>query len=233
MSPKRSACPKANAWTRLKQLLLAFYGLFIRVRVVGGVELPLRRTFIVAANHVTGADSLVLQIALRTRLFFVTSSRWLAGRLSGFWMQKVCDSVPADSGGGLECLAGIRRCVRLLEAGWCVGIYPEGRLNRSGMVERVEDGCAYLSVRTGTPILPVHVRNLKTGPEPYSRPWLNEAWEGFFSVVANLFNTGIEVELGEPIVPETEESLPTADCRLEVRRINAELIRRFGRLAGY
>ena len=91
MSPKRSACPKANAWTRLKQLLLAFYGLFIRVRVVGGVELPLRRTFIVAANHVTGADSLVLQIALRTRLFFVTSTRWLAGRLSGFWMQKVCD----------------------------------------------------------------------------------------------------------------------------------------------
>lgn len=222
---------RKTVWTGLKQVLLGLYGLCIRVRVVGRRCLPTRSGFIVAANHVTGADSLVIQLALRTRLFFVTSTRWLAGRFSRLFMSRMCDSVPADTGRGFESVAGVRRCVRTLKAGGNVGIYPEGKLNRRGRVDTIHDGAAYLAVRTGAPILPVHVRNLKLGPEPYSYPWLTEAWEGFFSVIGNILNLGIEVELGEPITPERAAGRGRRELEREMERINGELRRAFDRMA--
>jgi 1-acyl-sn-glycerol-3-phosphate acyltransferase len=227
-----------TAWTIVKEALLACYSLFIHVRVIEPsarfathrVALPLRRSFIVAANHLTGADSLVLQIALKTRLFFVTWARWLAGRFSSFFMSNLCDSVPVEDGTGVENVAGVRKCLATLDSGGSVGIYPEGRLNRQGRVESLHDGAAYLAARTGTPILPVYVRNLKLGPEPYSLPWLNEAWEGFFSVVGNLLNTEIEVVLGEPIEPRAVVASHHA-LHDEIDRLNLELRRQFDQLA--
>jgi 1-acyl-sn-glycerol-3-phosphate acyltransferase len=231
MSRKQMA---TTIWTRLKQLLLRAYGLCIRVKVIGHgrIALPLHRRFIVAANHLTGADSLVIQLALRTRLFFVTSARWLATRFTRFFMSNMCDSVPAETGAGFDNVAGVRKCVRTLESGGSIGIYPEGRLNREGRVDRIEDGAAWLAARTGTPILPVYVRNLKLGPDPWSRPWLSEAWEGFFSVVSNLLNTEIEVEVGEPIAPLEGAARDPDSLRSEVERLNAELRRSFDLLTG-
>jgi 1-acyl-sn-glycerol-3-phosphate acyltransferase len=227
----RARGTRTTAWTGLKQALLGLFGLCVRIRVVGRSRLPLKRGVIVAANHLTGADSLVIQLALRSRLFFVTSARWLAGRVSGFWMARVCDSVPAENGAGYADVAGLRQCLRTLREGGSVGIYPEGRLNRAGRVDEIHDGCAWLAARSGRPVLPVCVRNLKLGPEPHSRPWLNEAWEGFFSVVGNVLNTDIEVLLGEPIVPRPGVACDPERLRGEIRRINAELRQRFDELA--
>lgn len=218
-------------WTWLKQLLLGLYGLCVRIRVVGRVRVPLRHGVIVAANHLTGADSLIIQLALRTRLFFVTSARWLAGWVGRFWMSKVCDSLPAETGDGFADVAGLRQCLRTLEQGGSIGIYPEGRLNRAGRVDEIHDGCAWLAARSGRPVLPVYVRNLKPGPEPGSHPWLNPAWEGFFSVAGNLLNTDIEVVVGEPIVPDLSAASDPVRLRREIDRINSELRERFDLLA--
>jgi 1-acyl-sn-glycerol-3-phosphate acyltransferase len=216
-------------WPAVKRALLALYALLIHVRVRGKdrVALPLRRGFIVAANHLTGADSVVLQVALRTRLFFVAWTRWFKTRFVGFFMHNLCDTIPVNTGRGVENLPGVRRCIATLHEGGCVGIYPEGELNRTGQVSHVHDGCAYLAVRTGAPILPVYVRNLKLGPEPHSEPWIDEAWEGFLSIVGNVLNTSIEVVIGEPILPDPGAARsPDALCR-EISRLNGELLRQF------
>lgn len=218
-----------SLWPRLKWLLLRGYALFIRVRVIGAdrVGLPLRRGFVVCANHLTGADSVVLQIALRTRLVFIAWSRWFRTRFVGFFMRNVCDTLPVNTGAGAENVAGVRRAVNVLREGLSVGIYPEGEMNRAGVVSHVHDGAAWLACHTDTPILPVYVRNLRLGPEPYSRPWLNEAWEGFLSIVGNILNTRIEVVIGEPIVPDPCATTSPATLDSEISRLNGELLRRF------
>jgi len=223
---------RRTVWALLKQALLAGYGLSIRVRVFGKdrVALPLRRSFIVAANHVTGADSIVLQVALKTRLFFIAWSRWFNTRFVGFFMRHICDTVPVQTGAGAENVPGLRACVEALHEGYCIGVYPEGELNRSGLVDHLHDGCAWLAARTQTPILPVYVHHLKLGPEPFSKPWINEAWEGFFSVVGNVLNTRIEVLLGDPIQPDPAALRGPDSLRLEVARLNSELRRQFDRL---
>lgn len=219
-------------WVRLKSLLLYLYGLLVRIRVVGQekIALPMRAGFIVVANHLTGADSIVIQIALKTRIFFLAWARWFHSQFVGFWMQKLCDTMPVENGKGVENVASLRRSIEMLKMGAAVGVYPEGELNRQGSVDHLHPGAAWLAVRASVPLLPIYVTGLKLGPQPYSRPWLNEAWEGFFSVVGNLFNRNIVVVIGTPIPPPSPLPRTKEELKKEISRINTELERQFAAL---
>jgi 1-acyl-sn-glycerol-3-phosphate acyltransferase len=226
---------KTTVWTLLKHLLLIVYGLCIRVRVQGNARVvaPLRHGFIVAANHLNGADSFVLQVALRTRLFFVVSRKWFAGRFSRFIMWHICDAIPAETGDAMGSVAGLRHCISTLRSGGSVAIYPEGVFNRTGAPTNFQDGTAYLAVRTGTPILPVYIRNLKLATEVISTNRSIECWTGFLSVIENLFNVGIELVIGDPIEPVDVPTGQPDRLRAEVTRINGEMGREFAQLASY
>ncbi len=219
-------------WAEIKRVLLVIYGLLIRVRVVGKERLmvPLRSGFIVAANHLTGADSIVIQVALKTRVFFLAAARWFHSRFVGFWMRNLCDTMPVATGGAWENVKGLRQGMELLQQGAVVGIYPEGELNRSGEIRRVYDGAAWLAVRSKRPLVPVYVSGLKLGPAPGSRPWIDEAWEGFFSVVGNLLNRNIVVAIGEPIVPPATPPQTPAEMAAVIEQINRQLLAEFQRL---
>ncbi|MEO0020119.1 MAG: lysophospholipid acyltransferase family protein [candidate division WOR-3 bacterium] len=216
-------------WAKIKALLLKIYGLLIRVRVVGWerIALPMRSGFIVAANHLTGADSIVIQIALKTRIFFLTWARWFHSRFVGFWMKNLCDTMPVVNAVCPDNVATLRKSIALLKQGATIGVYPEGELNRRGGIDHIHNGTAWLAVRAGVPVLPVYVSGLKLGPKPYSRPWLNEAWEGFFSVVGNLLNRNIVVVIGEPVFPPRQPPRSGKELKQEIERINQELVHQF------
>jgi len=229
-SSRRFGRVRTTVWTWLKQLLLFAYGLCIRVRVVGRVAVPLRHGFIVVANHLNGADSVVLQIALRTRLFFAASSRWFRGPFSRFIMRNICDAFPVETGVPMENIAGVRGCLEVLRCGGSVGVYPEGSFTRSGRVADIKDGAAYLAARTGAPVLPVYIRNLRYAGRVDQTTIRTECWTGFLSVVENLFNTNIEILVGRPIQPD---SVRQSGDRLGavIDRINARICQEFDDLA--
>ena len=58
-----------------KRFTVITCGLCIKMKIRGNARLiaPLKRGFIVAANHLNGADSFVLQVALLTRFLLVVS----------------------------------------------------------------------------------------------------------------------------------------------------------------
>ena len=226
---------KTTVWTAVKQLIVVAYGLCIKVRVLGNARViaPLKRGFIVAANHLNGADSFVLQVALRTRLFFVVSRKWFAGRLSRFIMWHICDAIPAETGDAMGSASGLRQCVRALRSGGSLAIYPEGVFNRTDHLTNFRDGTAYLAIRSGTPILPVYIRNLKLNTGVVSTDRSVECWTGFLSVAENLFNVGIELVIGEPILPLDVPPGQPERLRIEVARINGEMEREFAQLASY
>lgn len=220
---------KRIVWAKIKAALLKIYGLLIRVRVIGWerIALPMQSGFIVAANHLTGADSIVIQIALRTRIFFLAWARWFHSSFLGFWMKNLCDTMPVVNGADPENVGTLRKSIALLKDGAAIGVYPEGELNRTGGINHIHNGTAWLSVHTGVPVLPVYITGLKLGPEPYSRPWLNEAWEGVFSVMGNLFNRNIIVVIGEPVFPLRHRSQSGRELKQEIDRINRELAHQF------
>jgi 1-acyl-sn-glycerol-3-phosphate acyltransferase len=220
----------ATVLTWVKTAILAGYGLCVRVKVVGRVALPFKRGFIVVANHLNGADSFVIQIALRTRVFFATSARWFRGRFSRFFMRYLCDAIPVDGDDPLGSIAGMRDCLETLCLGGVVGIYPEGQFHPPGPPGHIANGAAYLAVKTGTPILPVYLRNFRLNQRIDDTTLNRECWTGFLSVAENLLNTDIEVAVGEPIEPHAAVTGHEALHR-EIIRLNSELRRQFESLA--
>jgi 1-acyl-sn-glycerol-3-phosphate acyltransferase len=233
LSGKARPCPdvRVTFWTVLKQALFTVFGLFIRIRVAGNVSLPLKPGFIVAINHLNGTDGFVVQIGLGTRLWFLTAHKWFVSRFNRFFMTNVLDAVPVETGNPLGSLPGLRRSLALLEGGGSIGVFPEGEFNRSGNVGVIQAGTAYLAVRSGKPILPVIIRNLRLGVKVDESTRSTECWTGGLSLAENLLNFDIELAVGDEIRPDPEAGSNPEQLRQEVLRINSEMRRQFDRLA--
>ena len=214
-------------FTTIKKVFIGFYGRLVRIKIFGEeMWRELRSNAIVVANHVTGADSIILQIALKRRLFMLAARKWFQSRFIGFFMTFFCEMVPVALEKGARNLLGIKRALALLKNRQSLAVYPSGRMNRDDCMQEINDGAAYLSIKSGAPIVPVYLKNLAYGPEPGSRPWITETWEGLGSVAHNIFNRKIEVYIAPPIYPRKE----VVDRKEEIKRLNAEIRRSFDEL---
>lgn len=210
----------------IKKVFLGFYGRLMRIKVFGEeIWKKLHRNCIVVANHITGADSIILQIALRRRLFLLAAEKWFRSRVVDFFMTFFCEMVPVALEKGFLNLKGIKRSLDLLRNRQSLAIYPAGQMQRDDTLELINDGAAYLSIKSGVPIVPVYLKNLAFGPEPGSSRRRTEALEGLGSVAHNIFNRKIEVYVGPPIYPRRK-----ADRKQEIKRINAEIRRSYHKL---
>ena len=127
-----------------------------RVRVEDGERLPCRGPAILAANHVSFFDSVVLIMAVRRTLSFVGKveylDSWKTRRLlPAFGM------IPVDRGDGRRAVAALKIAARMLWAGRMFAIYPEGTRSADGDLHAGHTGAAYLSMATGVPIVPTGI----------------------------------------------------------------------------
>lgn len=212
----------------LKNLFLGCYARLIRVKVSGReIFQKLHTNCIVVANHVTGADSFVLQIALRRRLFMLAARRWFRSRFLEFVMTFFCDMLPVALDEGMKNLKGVKRALALLKHKQSVGLYPSAGMSRDGLLHEIHNGAAYLAYRSGVPIVPVYMRNLALGPERMRLDHLgDDAREGIGSLLYNLFNRKIEIHIAAPIYPH----ITARNRRQEIDRLNAEIASSFHEL---
>jgi len=73
-------------------------------------------------------------------------------------------SFPVDREGGGR--AAIRAALAFLAEGWALGIFPEGTHRGADTSREAKSGVVVLALRSGAPVLPVHVGRL---PGPFSR----------------------------------------------------------------
>jgi len=213
--------------TALKEGCVFCYARLVRIRIEGREfwEKLHRKSCIVVANHVTGVDSVILQIALRRRLFMLAARRWFRNRFLAFVMTFFCDMVPVALEKGMKNLLGIKRTLALLRHRQSVGIYPSGEMYRNGLVPEIHNGAAYLAYKSGVPIVTVFVKNLALGPSRKKIEVGDDAVEGIGSFLKNIFNRKIEVFIAEPIYPRAD-----VDRFMEMERINSEIRRSFDEL---
>jgi len=130
----------------------------VRARVLGEGRAPLRGGLIVAANHASFADPVVLQSYLPRHLTYLMTERLyhLPG-LHWFFRFWGVLSVKED---GLN-KGPLRAAERVLASGGAVGIFPEGGISRDGLVHDARPGIAALARRAGVPILPVGLAGIE------------------------------------------------------------------------
>lgn len=132
-----------------------------RVRIEGDVAaIPRTGPLILAANHISNADPVIVGAWLTKRLG--RRIHWLGKRemfdwpIVG-WMARNGGVVPVDRGGAD--VEAFRLAQRVLEAGHVLMVFPEGTRSPSAELQVPKDGLAVLALRTDATIVPIGISN--------------------------------------------------------------------------
>lgn len=130
-----------------------------RPTVEGREHVPRRGPVIVASNHRSFVDSVVIPICAPRPVSFLAKSEYFTGRgLKGAanrWWYTAIGSVPVDRNSPRAAQESLDAALAVLQAGGAFGIYPEGTRSRDGRLYRGRTGVAWLALTSGAPVVPV------------------------------------------------------------------------------
>lgn len=140
--------------------------------VTGLEHVPDTGGFIVASNHLSFLDSVILQALMPRMVHFFAKAEYftqpgLRGRVMKGFFESV-GSIPVERDQQAASVAALDLLVEHLEAGTGVGIYPEGTRSRDGRLYKGRTGVGWLALATGMPVVPVGLRGTERLQPPGS-----------------------------------------------------------------
>ncbi|MFE7590789.1 lysophospholipid acyltransferase family protein [Kitasatospora sp. NPDC057512] len=134
--------------------------------VIEGIgNVPRKGGVILASNHLSFIDSVVIPLTAPRRVHFLAKAEYftgtgLKGRLSKGFFEAI-GAVPVERGTYRSAQASLESALKILEDGKAFGIYPEGTRSLDGRLYRGKTGVAWLALTAGVPVVPVALE----GPE--------------------------------------------------------------------
>ena len=171
----------------LRFIVWVLVRVFYRLHVSGLENVPDKGPVVLACNHVTYVDALILSAALARPIRFVMYYRFAELPLAG-WILKRARVIPiAGRRENPELLRmALDEIADALEHGEAVCIFPEGTLTDDGEMHEFRTGIERIVERTSAPVVPLGLRGL---------------WGSLFSRTRKRFGlwTRIGVAVGTPI----------------------------------
>jgi 1-acyl-sn-glycerol-3-phosphate acyltransferase len=129
-----------------------------RMRVEGRENVPQTGAVIVAANHLSSTDAVIVPLAMGRPTTFLAKAEYfdgagLKGRLTAGLMERL-GTIPVDRAKGRAALLSLDAAQQALEDGRAFAMHPEGTRSPDGRLYRGRTGVARLSLVTGAPVLP-------------------------------------------------------------------------------
>ncbi len=128
--------------------------------VIEGLEnVPRKGGVILASNHLSFIDSVVIPLTAPRRVHFLAKAEYftgtgLKGALSRGFFEAI-GAVPVERGTYRSAQASLQSALEILEADKAFGIYPEGTRSLDGRLYRGKTGVAWLALTAGVPVVPV------------------------------------------------------------------------------
>jgi 1-acyl-sn-glycerol-3-phosphate acyltransferase len=180
-----------------------------RPRILGLEHVPRTGPLILASNHRSFIDSVVIPAVTPRPVNFLAKSdyfngRGLKGRLVKEWFVTF-GALPVDRDDSRAAIASLDTALGVLADGGAFGIYPEGTRSRDGRLYRGRTGVAQLALTSGAPIVPVGlIGTERLQPVGSNRPRL----------------VRVTVTFGEPIdVRGRYDGVPPGRARREITDI--------------
>ncbi|WP_189814850.1 lysophospholipid acyltransferase family protein [Streptomyces olivaceoviridis] len=161
----------------IKAVLGPIMRLMFRLQVEGVENIPGDGPVILAGNHLTFIDSMVLPLVSKRQVFFIGKDEYVTGKgVKGrlmAWFFTGVGMIPVDRDGASGGVAALMTGRRVLEEGRIFGIYPEGTRSPDGRLYRGRTGIARLTLMTGAPVVPfamIGTDKLQPGGRGIPRP---------------------------------------------------------------
>ena len=132
-----------------------------RFRVRGDEHIPTEGAAIIACNHVSFVDAVLLMAASPRPIRFVMDHRIFAIPVLG-WLFKLGKAIPVASQkeDPVAYAAAFEAADRVLAEGDLLGIFPEGGITRDGELQPFKGGIMKILERRPVPVVPVALQNL-------------------------------------------------------------------------
>lgn len=132
----------------------AIFNAYFKLTVKGENNVPMRGPLIFCSNHSSFLDPIVVSAATTFHQL-----HWI-GKFEHFVEDPIVKSIfsmwsaiPLHRGQSDQ--AAMQKAINHLNAGRCIGIFPEGTRSLDGTIGKLHNGAAKLSVTTGTTIIPI------------------------------------------------------------------------------
>jgi 1-acyl-sn-glycerol-3-phosphate acyltransferase len=132
-----------------------------RFKVRGDEHIPTEGAAIIACNHVSFVDAVLLMAASPRPIRFVMDHRIFAIPVLG-WLFRLAKAIPiAPQKDRPEIYAAAFEAAdRVLADGDLLGIFPEGAITRDGELQPFKGGVMKILERRPVPVVPVALQNL-------------------------------------------------------------------------
>jgi 1-acyl-sn-glycerol-3-phosphate acyltransferase len=115
-------------------------------------KLPEKGPVIVAANHVSNWDPIIVAVALKRPIYFMAKEELFKNKLLGILLAKL-HAFPVRRGSAD--IKAIRKAMEILADGQVLGIFPEGSRKKVAPDSTVQAGVAMIALKSRTPVLPI------------------------------------------------------------------------------
>ncbi|WP_168583188.1 lysophospholipid acyltransferase family protein [Gephyromycinifex aptenodytis] len=191
----------------------------LRPSVVGVENIPLSGPLIIASNHLSFFDSIVLPVASPRQIAFLAKAEYFNGRgLSGALNRIFFTStgmIPVDRDEARAAQRSLELALEVLSEGRAFGIYPEGTRSRDLRLHRGHTGVGHLVLESGAPVVPVALQGTEK-IQPVGSRFVRP--------------TKVRIEFGAPMdFTGRFEGVPTGKAR---RVITDEIMDAIGAMSG-
>jgi len=142
------------AFLSLRAVFGPAFTLAFRLKTHGREHLPRQGAAILAANHASFLDPIIIGICARRPVrFLVADDFYRDPRLH--LVLRWLGAIPVGGDAGL--IRSFRHIAEVIRRGSLLGIFPEGGITRDGAMRPFRAGAAVLALRMGVPLVPIHV----------------------------------------------------------------------------
>jgi acyl-[acyl-carrier-protein]-phospholipid O-acyltransferase/long-chain-fatty-acid--[acyl-carrier-protein] ligase len=178
-----------------------------RIKVVGEEYVPDRGPAVLVSNHVSWLDAFLIGAAERRRIRFVMSREIYQGsRIK--WLYRLMDVILISAKDPpRQVLQSLQQTRQALDQGHLVGLFAEGAITRTGLIQQFRPGLEHALRDSDYPIIPVYIGGMWGSIFSYSR--------GHIGGIPNRIPHRLSIHFGEP--------LPAASKAWQVRQKVCEL----------
>lgn len=196
-------------WKVGRVTLGGFFHLIFRIRTVDVHNLPPIGGGVVAPNHISSLDPIVVEMLVANRdrtLHFFSGTEFFARPVIGHAL-RAFDQIPLKR--GANDTEAMEKAISLSRGGRLFGLFPEGKINNEEALLRGRRGAARIAVGSGAPLIPMGI-------------WGTQVrWPGSGLTFRRPWRPTVVVVVGEPLRVD-----PNATSAREILHITNELMGR-------
>lgn len=167
-----------------------FFRWYLGLRVKGRERLRRKGAFILAANHTSYLDPLLLATCTVRKLHFIARDKLFKIPIIG-WVIKSSGSLSVRRHG--PDIKTIKKALDILKKGDVLAIFPEATRAKDKQLKRGKPGAGFLAYKAGVPVVPVYIHG---------------SFDAMPRSIKTLKRRPVKVFIGKPIDLKAEYSKP-------------------------